>query len=216
MQGTMLATCEDKEYIFDPRTSLTQLGSIPATFMDMAGENRSIHPTHAVSAIGKNAKYLTESHHLASSAYGTDSPWDRLMKIDGRIIGLGVTVWPIPLFHVLEDMELDNFPLPVRMDRTYPVKFRNFDGKIIEVPVTPLDPKYQKDRIDMKHRQDLRDYFWQDFNLAGVVDVGKVGQAQSWLASAKQFYRRLELLMQEGITIYSTSEDLQKRPLRQK
>jgi len=213
MKGTMLETCNTDGYIFDPRTSTTQLGSIPANFLKLQNIYRSIHPTHSVSAIGEKAKYITEAHHLASSTYGIDSPWDRLMKLDGKIIGLGVTVWPVPLCHVLEDRELDNFPLPVRMENTYHLKCKNWDGDIIEVPVTPLGPDYFKVRIDQPHRQDLRDYFWHDFIQTGTINVGKIGQAESWIANAKNFYDHLVLLMNEGITIYSSAADLKKRPL---
>jgi len=216
MRGTMLETCKAADYIFDPRTSLTQLGSIPANFLKMKDLNRSIHPTHSVSAIGKDAEYITEAHHLASSTYGVDSPWDRLIKINGKIIGLGVTVWPVPLCHVLEDTELSNFPLPVRMDKTYSLKCKNWDGGILTVPVTPLDPKYTKVRIDHPSRQDLRDYFWRDFVQSETVNVGKTGQTESWIAGARDFYDHLVYLMKEGITIYSSADDLKNRPLSEK
>ena len=211
--GTMYGTCQAKDYVFDPRSSSTELGSIPVTFLRLFNKHRSIHPTHSVSAVGKNAKFITEGHHTAVSTYGTDSPWDRLMKIDGKLMGLGVGIWPIPLFHVLEDMELDRFPLPVRMKETYMLKCKDWFGNHLEVPVTPLDPKYAKIRIDQKSRQDLKDYFWKAFILAGVLTVGNVGEATSWLASANAFYKRLKLAMRDGITIYSSAEELRRRPL---
>ena len=216
MKGTMLETCNTEDYIFDPRRSTTQLGSIPATFLKFKNIHRSIHPTHSVSAFGKDAEHITEAHHLASSTYGVDSPWDRLMKLDGKIIGLGVTVWPVPLCHVLEDRELNHFPLPVRMENTYNLKCKDWDGNIIEVPVTPLSPEYFKVRIDQRDRQDLRDYFWLDFIQSGTIKVGKVGQAVSWISSARNFYKNLEKLMKEGITIYSSAAELKKRRLSDK
>lgn len=212
-KGTMYATCQAKDYIFNPRFSGTGLGSIPATFLKLHNEYRSIHPTHSVSAIGKNAKYITEAHHLAPSTFGADSPWDRLMKLDGKVMGLGVTVWPVPLCHVLEDREVDNFPLPVRMKKTYLLKCKDWDGNLVEVPVTPLDPEYAKIRIDQENRQDLKDYFWKEFIRAKILTVGNVGQATAWLASANRFYNHLYILMKEGITIYSTIEELRRRPL---
>ena len=213
LKGTMYATCKTKNYIFDPHSSPTGLGNIPATFLNFHNKYRSIHPTHSVSAIGKNAKFITEAHHQASSTFGADSPWDRLMKLNGKVMALGVTIWPIPLVHVLEDRELDKFPLPVRMKKTYILKCKDWTGNLIEVPVTPLDPKYIKIRIDQETRQDLKDHFWQEFIQAGIVNVGNVGQATAWIASANGFYKHCYTLMKEGITIYSSIEELQRRPL---
>jgi len=213
MKGTMYETCRARDYLFDPRSTGTGLGKIPATFLKLPNVHRSIHPTHSVSAIGRNARYLTEAHHLARSTFGPDSPWDRLLKLDGKILGLGVTVWPVPYNHVLEDMLLDEFPLPVRMKKTYYLKCRDWNENLIEVPVTPHDPQYAKIRIDNKNRQDLRDYFWHEYNRAGILKVGKIGMATSWYASAKSYYNHRIALMREGITIYSSPDELKRRPI---
>ena len=60
VKGTMYATCKTKDYIFNPHSSPTGLGHIPAAFLKFPNKYRSIHPTHSVSAIGKNAKFITE------------------------------------------------------------------------------------------------------------------------------------------------------------
>jgi len=211
--NSMLKTCLNKDYCFDPRETDTVLGKIPSTFLKMPNIHRSIHPTHSVAAIGKYAQYLTEAHHFALSTFGYNSPWERLMKLDGKMMGIGVTLWPVPIYHVLEDMMSDKFPLPVRMKETYMVKCRDWFNKLIEVPVTPLDPKYKKIRIDNENRQDLRTYMWKEYIHAGIVKTGKVGAATGWITSINKFYDHLILLMREGITIYSTPEELKKRPI---
>jgi aminoglycoside 3-N-acetyltransferase len=213
LKKSMYKTCLDKKYMFDPRTSTTQLGIIPATFLSYPDICRSIHPTHSVSAIGENAGYITESHHLAASTFGHDSPWDRLMKLNGKILATGLKMGRNTFSHVLEDNMLDEFPLPVRMKQTFYLKCKDWDGTIIEVPVVPHDPKYKKIRMDQKSREDLRKYFWEEFIRSGIIRVGRVGQAISWIASANEYYDHLVRLMGEGITIYSSNEELKKRPL---
>jgi hypothetical protein len=81
------------------------------------------------------------------------------------------------------------------------------------VPVVPHDPKYKKIRMDQEHRKDLRKYFWEEFIRSGIIKVGRVGQAISWIVSANEYYDHLARLMKEGITIYSSSEELKRRPL---
>jgi aminoglycoside N3'-acetyltransferase len=213
LKKSMYKTCLDKKYIFDPHTATTQLGIIPATFLHYPDVCRSIHPTHSVSAIGKNARYITEAHHLATSTFGHDSPWDRLMKLNGKILSIGLKMGRNTFSHVLEDKMLDKFPLPVRMNKTFYIKCKDWTENLIEVPVVPHDPKYKRMRMDQDHREDLRKYFWQEFIRSGIISVGRVGLAISWIASANEYYDHLVRLMNEGITIYSTNEELKKRPL---
>ena len=213
MKKNMYKTCLDKKYIFDPRTAGTLLGIIPSTFLTYPNISRSIHPTHSVSAIGKDAEYITEAHHLALSTFGSGSPWDKLMKRDGKLFALGLKMGRNTFSHVLEDMMLDDFPLPVRMKETYYLKCKDWNGNLLKVPVTPHDPKYAGIRMDQEKQKNLRDYFWEEFNRAGILKVGKVGQATSWIASANEYYAHLKVLMREGITIYSSNEELKRRPL---
>lgn len=213
LKKSIYKTCMDKTYIFDPQTTGTTIGIIPATFLQYPDIYRSIHPTHSVSAVGQHAEYITEAHHLAPSIFGPDSPWDRLLKLDGKIFALGLKMGRNTFSHALEDRMLDKFPLPIRMKENYFLKCRNRDGIIVEVPVTPFDPKFKKVRMDQENREDLREYFWEEFNRAGILKTGKIGQATSWIASANEYFEHLSALMREGITIYSSSEDLKRRPL---
>ncbi len=212
--GTMYKTClAADEYIFDPCSSPTELGMIPTTFLKFPGVYRSIHPTHSVSAAGEKAKYVTEAHHLSGGPCGADSPWDRFMKLEGKVLGLGISMGPVTFYHMLEDMLPDAFPLPVRMQETYRLKCRDWDGNLLEVPVAPMDPEYVKRRIDQRSRKDLRDYFWEEFEQAGLLTTGRVGEAKAWYIPARGFYDHLVELMREGITIYASPKELRKHPV---
>jgi len=207
-EGSMYRTCIDKNYVFDPKTSKTDLGAIPSSFLETPNIERSIHPTHSVSALGKHAKYITESHSSAKSTFGENSPWDKLIQLDGKLLMIGLGMGRNTLSHALEDNEQNRFPLPVRMNKTYYKKCVDWKGNIIEVPVTPLHPKYVPRRIDQPHRKDLREFFWEEFKRAGIINVGKIGLAQSWIASADMYYNHLRVLMKMGITIYSDEDDI--------
>jgi aminoglycoside 3-N-acetyltransferase len=212
--GSILATCKMEGYFFDPRIHGTGLGALPAAFLKFPGVERSIHPTHSVSAVGPQARFITESHHLAPSIFGEGSPWQRCVELEGKILGLGITMGPVTFYHLLEDMLLDDFPLPVRMKESYNIPCKDWSGRDLIVRVAPLDPEYAKRRIDTPGRSDLRDYFWREFNAAGLLITGKVGEADSWVVPAKSFYDHLHQLMKMGITIYSTPEELLRRPIQ--
>jgi aminoglycoside 3-N-acetyltransferase len=211
--GSILAACQTPEYCFDPRRHGTGLGALPAAFLKFAGVERSIHPTHSVSALGPKARYITEGHHLASSIFGEGSPWQRCIELRGKVVGLGVSMGPITFYHVLEDAVGDAFPLPIHLTRTYSLPCKDWSGAEVLVPVAPFDPNYASRRIDTPGRNDLRRYFREEFERTGLLHVAKVGEAESWSIGAREFYDHLLTLMRAGITIYSTPEELSRRPI---
>jgi aminoglycoside N3'-acetyltransferase len=210
--GTIYAACQQPDYIFDPRIHGTGLGALPAAFLAMPGVERSLHPTHSVSALGRHARFITEGHHLAPSIFGPGSPWERFLQLNGKVLGLGVSMGPVTFYHLLEDLTGDAFPVPVRMAPRQ-LRCRDKQKNILELSVHPLDPSFMPRRIDHPSRRDLRDYFWREFDRAGLLTSGKVAEALSWFIPAMPFLAHLRELMRQGITIYSTPAELAARPL---
>jgi aminoglycoside 3-N-acetyltransferase len=118
----------------------------------------------------------------------------------------------VTYYHLLEDRVGARFPLPVRMTEQYNLTVRDFVGGEHQVPVVPLDPQFMPRRIDHPSRDDLRDYFWREFAAAGTLRQGPVGASTSWWIRSQAFYAQLQRLMDEGITIYATPEQLASRP----
>jgi len=212
--GTILATCKLDGYVFDPRKHGSHLGRLPSEFLTFDGIARSIHPTHSVAAIGRHARDVTERHHLAPSIFGEGSPWERVHALDGKVIGLGISMGPVTFYHLIEDRMLDRFPLPVRLDTEYRLPCLDWNGQRVEVPVVPLDPRFMPQRIDAPKRDDLRDYFRDEFDARGLLSWADVGEGRSWSIPARDFAAHLETLIGEGITWYSTAEELARRPIR--
>jgi len=212
--GTVKATCEMAGYVFDPNSHGTNMGRLPETFLAGTASHRSVHPTHSVSAWGRHAQYLTEAHHQAPSIFGHGSPWQRFVGIEGaKVLGLGVSMGPVTFYHVLEDALGDAFPVPVWEARSYRLACLDRQGQPCEVPVRPFARAVSAQRIDYPGRTDLRDYFREEFERAGLRVNGKVGDAQAWFIPAQAFFDHLQHLAAENITIYSTPEQLAARPL---
>jgi aminoglycoside 3-N-acetyltransferase len=211
--GTILATCKLDDYVFDPHKHGSHLGRLPSEFLTFDGIVRSIHPTHSVSAIGRDARHVVESHHLAPSIFGAGSPWDRCDEMNAKIIGLGISMGPVTFYHLLEDRLLDRFPLPVRLNTTYSLPCLDWEGRRVQVPVVPLDPQFMAQRIDAPGRDDLREYYRAEFDHHGLLGWGQVGEARSWVIPAQRFSGHLQTLVDEGITWYSTADQLAARPI---
>lgn len=73
-------------------------GYLTEYFRTRPGSVRSDQATHAVSAAGKNAVYLTQTHghthkrfgSMGDTPFSADSPWQKMYDMGGKIVMLGV------------------------------------------------------------------------------------------------------------------------------
>ena len=213
--GTVRAACAIPGYVFDPRRHGTHMGRLPEAFLASGSIHRSIHPTHSVSAWGRHAAHLTEAHHRAPSIFGMGSPWQRFIGCEqAKVLGLGISMGPVTFYHALEDAMGGAFPVPVWEDATKLLTCLDHAGRRWEVPVRPFDQAVAQRRIDHPGRGDLRDYFHQEFDAAGLRVNGQVGDAASWCIPAQAFYAHLGRLASDNVTIYATAAQLAARPVR--
>jgi len=212
--GTVRATCDMKDYVFDPRRHGTHMGRLPEAFLASGNIHRSIHPTHSVSAWGRHAADLTEAHHRAPSIFGMGSPWQRFIGCDqAKVLGLGISMGPVTFYHALEDAMGDAFPVPVWEGDIKLLACLDHAGRRWEVPVRPFDPAIAQRRIDHPGRGDLRDYFAREFDAAGLRVNGQVGDAASWAIPAQAFFGHLRRLAADNVTIYASAAQLAARPI---
>jgi aminoglycoside 3-N-acetyltransferase len=212
--GTVRATCDMKDYVFDPRRHGTHMGRLPETFLASGNIHRSLHPTHSVSAWGRHAAALTEAHHRAPSIFGVDSPWQRFIGCEqAKVLGLGISMGPVTFYHALEDAMGDAFPVAVWEGDIKLLPCLDRAGRRWDVPVRPFAPEVAQRRIDQPGRGDLRDYFAREFDAAGLRVNGQVGDAASWCIPAQAFYDHLGRLASEHVTIYASAAELAARPV---
>jgi aminoglycoside 3-N-acetyltransferase len=86
---------------FDPRETPTTNGAIPDLVWRMPEVLRSLAPTHAFAAWGKNARRYTEFHHRTLTM-GPQSPLGLLWKDGGYGLLLGVGYGSNTFHHVVE------------------------------------------------------------------------------------------------------------------
>ena len=87
---------------FDPLESPSLNGAVTEAARRFPGAVRSLHPTHAVTAIGPDAESLVEDD-LKRGALGKDCALDRLIKKGGYIFLLGVSHSSNSSIHIGED-----------------------------------------------------------------------------------------------------------------
>ena len=156
---------------------------------------RSMHPTHSAAFIGPIADYLTRGHHLNNTPVGPRSPYMKLVRLDGKILLLGVTVEYLTSFHTIEDV-VSNFP--VRVHVAEPLTFTVIDpeGNEFEVSTFCQSPEVGRTRKTLEMESYLRE--------KTVIREFPMGGAPVKLIGAKKLHDILMALYYErGITMYN-------------
>ena len=166
------ATAQAPGFVFDPLNTPSDMGAIADEIRRRAGNLRSRHLTHSISAIGPQAEAIVTAGGL--TAWDADSPLGTVFKLGGRFLLLGVTYDSFTAAHVLEVA----FPLRHRKIDTLRRRLRQADGTLIPFESTVY----------------LRDvgYPGYDFNRlgqamedAGLTRVAPIGNAIARLIPAQ-------------------------------
>ena len=111
---------------YDPLTTPTANGLTPQTFWQMPNVYRSLNPTHAIAAWGRNAEEYVRHHHRTLT-FGPDSPLARLYRDGGYCLFIGVLRGANSFQHVVEMMS--DAPCLGRRTEQYPVRLP--DGRTV-------------------------------------------------------------------------------------
>jgi aminoglycoside N3'-acetyltransferase len=203
---------------FDPGATPSTTGAITELFRKIPGTFRSFHPTHSVAAQGPLAQELLRDHEKSVTPFGSNTPYDRFLDLDGKILLLNtngnsilhrvqeIVDWPN---HYLEEQ----FSLPVLMGGR-PVAVTTSvhspspchhvllpgreeqEERLIHIPSYALpfllgesdESEYRRLRADVA--KDLEDRL-QYFTERGVVKMGPVGFGKAAVIKSGGFCRRI-------------------------
>lgn len=89
--------------VFDRSQTASVVGAITEAFRRMPGVQRSLHPTHAVSAMGPAAASLLHGHETCDTPCGPGTPYQRLIAADAMVLMFGASLDAYTFFHTAED-----------------------------------------------------------------------------------------------------------------
>ncbi len=108
-----------KKKYFDHFKTISNSGGFSEFFRKKKEAIRSTHPVFSVSAIGKLKKKICFNNSLTN--YGYDSPYDRMLNYNFKILNFGSRPSWNPFLHVAEL----KCGLPFFYNRSYKIKYRN-------------------------------------------------------------------------------------------
>jgi aminoglycoside N3'-acetyltransferase len=118
----------ENDPVFDLKNSPSAMGKLPDELRLDPRASRSFHPTNSIVAIGKHARVLTDGHEKGIYPCGDQSPFYKLIGLNAKVAGIGVTVDNLTFVHTVEDTMKDEFPLKTRNEEVFPCRCIDGDG----------------------------------------------------------------------------------------
>lgn len=161
---------------FDVNNTKCWTGIIPETFRHYKKAKRSLHPTHSVSAIGKNRDYLIENHEMTLSPCDKNSPYYKISRLNGKILLIGVDLESNTSIHSCE--EIAKVPYHLQKEMTHAVVI-DYEGNKITVNNYLHD--WHKPPTDFTKFEDL-------FVKNDIMKFGKIGNSPIRIIDSKAMF----------------------------
>lgn len=163
--GTLMLPAMSWRYVtrenpnFDELNTPSNTGILSELFRTRYASHRSIHPTHSVCGLGREAEYLLSGHHKDMTPCSDNSPFGRLVAADGWVVMFGIGVDCCTLIHHVEEkVAIDHYLRPIREAEEYHCRTRAGDEISVKV---------------RKHFTLPRDY-WQFQDILAAHDKIKI------------------------------------------
>lgn len=194
---SMKETADCKDYIFDPLTTPSVVGKITEEFRKWPNVKRSIHPTHSVCAYGPLGESITAGHLQAETNFGINTPFNNLKELNGKIVGIGIGLGQVTIYHNVEDL--------------YPEEFKNIyyekpttinmlvDGKVFGKSIFIHNSIFHTDRIDKNKITEV--WLTNHFKKIGILHESTFGDSIIWCMNVKDLCEELIVLNKKGISI---------------
>ncbi|MGZ3866679.1 MAG: peptidoglycan bridge formation glycyltransferase FemA/FemB family protein [Bacteroidia bacterium] len=195
---SMEKTFKMPDYIFDPEKSPSVVGKITEIFRKMPGVKRSHHPTHSICAIGPQADLILSGHKEAATNFGKNTPFHKIRELKGKIVGLGINLGPVTIYHTIEDFYPELFkgvylPEPANLKMM-------LDSKTVEKKIFIHNPDYHKDRIDKNPL--IEKWLHEHLSKKGILHESNFGKGTIWWMDIQTLFDELILLRKNKISIY--------------
>ena len=180
--------------IFDIRTTPSRMGIISEDFRRMPGVNRSLNPAHPVLCVGPDSELILRDHENCLYSCGENSPFQRALKLNGKVLFFDTSLRKMTFFHYLEDTNQDLLPVPLYKDQLFRKIVRDARGSEREVGC------YVFSEAARSHRT-LR-ILGEEMKRRNTVHTFRVGGTQILLCRLKEIDECVKEIRLKGRRLY--------------
>ncbi len=160
--------------IYDPLTEPSCVGILSNLFMKREGVVRSLHPTHSVAAIGKDAMDYIEGEENSHTPCPREGCWGRLYDRKAQILFLGCTLKSNTYIHGVEEWN----SIPDRLaSKSRKIKIINPYGNDYNLDYCGHHSSHGD--VSKNYDKLLDPFLYKD-----ITSKGKIGDAKSYLCDA--------------------------------
>lgn len=199
MMPTMPFTDAAVEYarsnpVLDVRRTPSRMGLLTEMFRRLPGVIRSPHPTHPVAIWGDEAGTVASEHYLARTPCGRGSPFEHLLKREGKILLLGTGIGVLTFYHFVEE-ELEHLlPSNPFTDELFSLKVIDAAGAVFSCETRLFDPAVSR-------RRNL-DRLTPELSRAGALRSHSVGKLDLTVLGAQAVLDATRRLAGTGAYVY--------------
>lgn len=165
------AQINDEYNSFNPTTEPSCVGILSNIFMKRPNVFRSLHPTHSVAALGKDAFDYVAGEEKWDTPCPRDGCWGKLYDRKAKILFIGCSLKSNTFLHCVEEWNY----IPMRIsDTCQQLKIIAYNGQIIERPMHRHLGEISKNY----------DKIQEAFILNDIAHKGLMGDAESVLCDA--------------------------------
>jgi len=183
-----------KDLVFDVKRSPSVLGLLSEIARRYPSAVRSIHPINSIVAIGRNAGDIISEHGKSIYPCDESSPYYKIMKYNGIIIGIGVDTNFISFVHCPEDVLKRQFPIKTRLDKVFDAKVKMTDGSVKIVKTLAAHPQIKNNDITAFMNKYVNKSVCENFRIRGN---------RFFVAHSRELFDTMVVLSKENKTIYT-------------
>jgi aminoglycoside 3-N-acetyltransferase len=185
----------NKDNIFNVSIEPSCVGILPNLFMKRPGVLRSLHATHSVGVIGKDAKSFIEGEESCNTPAPREGCWGKLYDRRAKILFLGCSLKKNTFLHGVEEWS----SIPNRLsEEPQQYKIVTAEGDIIDQPMhrhhsTVGDVSFNYDKM-------LEPFLYKKIAVKGFI-----GDAESVLCDAVGMADLVTLLLKQNPDLFADS-----------
>lgn len=187
---------------FDVKKTPSAQGKISEIFWRLPNAKRSLRSSHCIACIGKDAEFITKDHHLDETPFGKNSPYEKMLSLNGKVIALGSPLRrSLTCNYIIEDRLGDKFPVKVYNEKPTSFFLIDENGKKYDVLHKTHDISIDYRRVD--HNPGLSEGFEQHLVDKKCLKRGQIGEARVLVYCIKCLIDCLGEMVKGGKTIYA-------------
>lgn len=159
------------------RRSPSMMGLLSEVFRRGKDVRRSLSPTHPLVAWGDKNKEFIADHETCLVPFGVDSPFDKLLQLNGKILTIDAPFSTITFTHFLEDRIASFVPFSLYEDELMMGNVIDYEGVLYEIPVKVLSQQANSLRREQRLINEL--------DKQGIIRRTKIGNTHLMLIDCK-------------------------------